>query len=172
MKNSYKLEDKKRALVHLMPPARRLAAILTRSPEKADDLAQEALVLVWSQLQGGADIQDLRPYLMTTLRNANRVRRDEHQPLTETNTPGVPGDAFGRMACHEVNSAIADLPANLRDLLNQVVQNGATYQELATSNAIPIGTVMSRLSRARSQLRAELDLPQTHAVEALLDEAS
>lgn len=158
------------ALIRLMPPARRLAAILARSPEKADDLAQEAFIKVWSRLKGGADIQDLRPYLMTTLRNTHRRTAQEPQALTETNTPACPGDAFGRVACHQVSTAIAALPASHRCLLDQMVHQGATYQELANQAGLPIGTVMSRIARARQKLRVQLELPADNAVEALLDE--
>ncbi len=157
-------------LTDLMPSLIRLARILAPSPDMAEDMAQEALLRVWARMKNGATIEDLRPYLMTTLRNASTKPAQQHQELTEQNTPGKPAEVWSRFACGDVNDAITRLPADQADLLRMAVMQGTSYAEIAKTFDLPIGTVMSRISRARAQLRADLDLPKSRAVETLLQD--
>lgn len=69
-------------------------------------------------------------------------------------------------------NALASIPSDQADLLRPLALSGATYEDLAKAFDLPIGTVMSRISRARKQLRADLGLPKSGAVEMLLDETS
>lgn len=62
-------------LTSLIPALSRLARILAPSPHQAEDMVQDALLRVWARLQKGGTIDDLRPYLMTTLRNASTNSR-------------------------------------------------------------------------------------------------
>ncbi len=157
-------------LTALMPALARLARILAPTPDQADDLMQDALLRVWARLQKGGQIDDLRPYLMTTLRNASTKPIQQDQELTEQNAPSHPAEIWDRFACADVITAMASMPDNLADLLRPLAMSGASYDELAKTFDLPIGTVMSRISRARAQLRAELDLPKMRAVEVLLDD--
>lgn len=157
-------------LTALIPALSRLARILAPTPDRAEDMAQDALLRVWARLQNGGEIDDLRPYLMTTLRNASTKPAQQDQELTEQNAPSHPAEIWDRLACSDVFNAMANMPDDLADLLRPLASSGASYSELAAMFDLPIGTVMSRISRARAQLRAELDLPKTHAVETLLDE--
>ncbi len=157
-------------LTDLMPALIRLARILAPSPDMAEDMAQEALLRVWARMKNGAAIEDLRPYLMTTLRNASTKPAPHHQELTEQNTPGKPAEVWSRFACGDVNDAITRLPADQADLLRMAVMQGTSYAQIAKTFDLPIGTVMSRISRARAQLRADLDLPKSKAVETLLQD--
>ncbi|HHI69652.1 MAG TPA: sigma-70 family RNA polymerase sigma factor [Rhodobacteraceae bacterium] len=158
------------SLTDLIPALQRLARILAPTPDQAEDMAQEALLRVWARLQDGASIDDLRPYLMTTLRNASTKPRTQDQELTEQNTPGQAPEVWSRFACSDVGGALSRLPDDQADLLRPFAIQGASYAELAKTFDLPIGTVMSRISRARAQLRAELDLPKSRAVETLLEE--
>ena len=159
------------ALTTLMPALTRLARILAPTPDLAEDMAQEALLRVWARLQKGGAIEDLRPYLMTTLRNASTRPPVQDQELTDQNTPSQPAEVWNRFACTDVNDAMSRLPDDQADLLRPLALQGATYAELAETFDLPIGTVMSRISRARAHLRADLDLPKTRAVEVLLEDA-
>ncbi len=155
-------------LTALIPALSRLARIMAPTPDLAEDMTQDALLRVWARLQKGGEIDDLRPYLMTTLRNASRKPRQQDQELTEQNAPSHAAEIWDRLACSDVINAMADMPDDLTDLLRPLAMSGASYDELAASFDLPIGTVMSRISRARAQLRAELDLPKMRAVEVLL----
>ncbi len=158
------------ALVPLMAPARRLAKILAPTPDQADDLLQDALTAVLAHLRRGGKIENLRPYLMTSLRNGGKRSARQTVELTDGNTPSIAPRAMGRLACAEVQSAIANLPDGQRSILNALVQHGSSYRELADRMNLPIGTVMSRIARARSRLRSEMGLPNGDVVEDLLCE--
>ena len=157
-------------LTTLMPALQRLARILAPTPDLAEDMAQDALLRVWVRLKKGGEIDDLRPYLMTTLRNASTRPPVQDQELTDQNTPSHPAEIWDRFACADVNCAISRLPDEQADLLRPLVMHGSSYADLAKAFDLPIGTVMSRISRARAQLRTDLELPKTHAVETLLEE--
>jgi len=155
-------------LTDLMPALTRLARILAPTPDAAEDMAQEALLRVWVRLKRGGEIEDLRPYLMTTLRNASTRPVQQDQELTEHNTPSHPAEVWSRFACDDVRNALTRLPGDQADLLRMLALHGNTYAEIAKAFDLPIGTVMSRISRARTQLRADLNLPKSRAVETLL----
>ncbi len=162
--------DKTIALTALMPDLHRLARILAPGPDAAEDLAQEALLKVWAKLDRGITIDDLRPYLMTTLRNEARRPRRRTAPLDSAPTPSTPADAPRRIACKEVMQAIDALPAGQSDLMQRYLSDGCSYAELACRTGLPLGTVTSRMARARARLCAQLDLPAGSAVQAILAE--
>ncbi len=163
-------------LVALIPHLRRLARHFAPSPDRAEDMAQEALLQVWARLRAGARIDDLRPYLMTVLRHL-RARPPGQPapgnapattPLTERNAGTVAGNPTAGLACRDVLAAIGRLPADQRALLRLLCLTRLSYQDLAQHFGLPLGTVMSRLSRARARLRRDLDLPARDSVPALL----
>lgn len=166
------MDDAREDLIALMPALSRLARILASTPDQAEDMTQDALLRVWARLQNGGEIDDLRPYLMTTLRNASTKPPRQDQELTEQNTPSHPAEIWERFACKDVIEALAMIPGDQADLLRPLALSDASYADLAKAFDLPIGTVMSRISRARSQLRNQLDLPKSHAVEALLDQTA
>jgi RNA polymerase sigma-70 factor (ECF subfamily) len=133
-------------------------------------MALEALLNVWARLQKGGEIDDLRPYLMTTLRNASTKPVQQDQALTEKNTPSQPADVWGRLACLDVLNALAKIPDDQAALLRPLALSDASYADLAKTFNLPVGTVMSRISRARHQLRRQLELPKSRAVEVILDQ--
>lgn len=157
-------------LIHLIPALKRLARIRAPHPDLAEDMAQDALLRVLVQIEKGAKIDDLRPYLMTTLRNASTKPVQRNQELTEFNSPSHSGEIWPRFACADVSDAISQLPDDQAALLRQFALHDCSYAELAKTFGLPIGTVMSRISRARAQLRGALELPRSRAVETLLEE--
>lgn len=159
-------------LTDLMPALSRLARILAPTSDLAEDMAQDALLRVWVRLKRGGEIDDLRPYLMTTLRNASTRPAPQDQELTDQNTPGHPAEIWSRFACADVSGAIERLPDDQADLLRPLAMLGTSYADLAKAFDLPIGTVMSRIARARAQLRADLKLPKSGAVETLLAEST
>jgi len=157
-------------LTALMPALHRLARKISPSKAIADDLTQEALLRVWIRIGADEPIDELRPYLMTTLRNLSRRPARALNELTDENMPCTLAEAPRRMATRDVLIALARLPAKDASLLVKVALNGEGYAEVAASMGIPVGTIMSRIARARSRLRADLDLPASHAVECLLED--
>jgi RNA polymerase sigma-70 factor (ECF subfamily) len=142
-----------------IPALRRYARALTRDAETADDLVQDTLVraLRSQHLFHGGDV---RSWLYTILTNLNRnrlrslARRPLLTPIDDNDTAGAAGpEAGGR----DIERALAGLVEDQRSALLLVVLEGLTYREVAEVQGVPIGTVMSRLARARMQIKAYLD---------------
>ncbi len=147
-------------LTDLVSDCQRLARILIRNRAQADDLAQEALLKTWSRLAQGAEIDELRPYLMTVLRRdaARAGALPRELPLGETEVMDArANDALSRLGWQDVRTALTRLPADQAALL-AAVADGLSYRQLAAREGVPIGTIMSRLARARAALRTELQL--------------
>ncbi len=142
-----------------IPALRRYARALTRDADVADDLVQDTLVrALRSQhlFHGG----ELRSWLYTILINLNRNRLRtlaRRPPLTvigENDAPDMSGpEAGGR----DIERALASLVEEQRTALLLVVLEGLSYRQVAEVQGVPIGTVMSRLARARVQIKAYLD---------------
>lgn len=155
-------------LVALIPDLRRLARRLTRDPVAAEDLVQEALLRVWTQLGRQSGIEDLKPYLMTAARNLARRPRPAALALSDAPEPTAPPLAPGRLALREVAGALSRLPAAEMRLILRQVTGGESYAEIAAAEGLPIGTVMSRLARGRARLRKDCGLPENGPVAAFL----
>ena len=141
-----------------IPALRRYARALTRDADVADDLVQDTLVraLRFEHLFNGGD---LRSWLYTILTNLNRnrlrslARRPVLTPIDDDDAPDMSGpEAGGR----DIERALATLVEEQRAALLLVVLEGLSYREVADIQGVPIGTVMSRLARARAQIRAYL----------------
>jgi RNA polymerase sigma-70 factor, ECF subfamily len=142
-----------------VPALRRYARALTRDAELADDLVQDTLVraLRSEHLFHGGEI---RSWLYTILTNLNRnrlrslARRPAMTSIGDNDAPDMAGpEAGGR----DIERALATLVEDQRTALLLVVLEGLSYREVAEVQGVPIGTVMSRLARARMQIKAYLD---------------
>lgn len=151
-------------LIEHIQALRRCAAALVGSPADADDLVQEALKRALVYFDGDRQIDDLRAYLFRILRNARndmfkrRLRAGTPVPIDNMNLVSSEVSQMERIACHEVVSAMQRLPESHRQLLLLVGVQELSYREAAGHLGLPIGTVMSRLNRARAALRAMLDV--------------
>ncbi|MGB3314461.1 MAG: RNA polymerase sigma factor [Albidovulum sp.] len=155
-------------LVALIPDLRRLARRLTRDPSAAEDLAQEALLRVWTQMGRKAGIDKLKPYLMTAARNLARRPRPATLALSDAPEPSAPPAAPGRLALREVADAITRLPEAEMRLILRKATGDESYAEIAAAEGVPVGTVMSRLARGRARLRQDCGLPEKGPVAAFL----
>ena len=142
-----------------IPALRRYARALTRNADTADDLVQDTLVraLRSEHLFHGGDV---RAWLYTILTNLNRnrlrslARRPVLTPIEDNDAPDLAGpEAGGR----DIERALATLVDDQRAALLLVVLEGLSYREVAEVQGVPIGTVMSRLARARAQIKSYLD---------------
>jgi RNA polymerase sigma-70 factor (ECF subfamily) len=148
----------------LIPALRRYARALVRNRANADDLVQDCLeraVSRWHQRRDG----DVRAWLFTILHNLaisqfrQSATRGRHVSIDETNE-----DDFGEAAVQEqklmyqdVLSKLAKLPEDQRAVLLLVAVEDLSYGDAAKVLNIPVGTVMSRLSRARERLQQEIE---------------
>jgi len=139
-----------------IPALRRYARALTRNTETADDLVQDTLVraLRSEHLFHGGEI---RSWLFTILTNLNRnrlrslARRPAAKSLEDDDAADLAGPEAGQ---RDIERALAMLVEDQRHALLLVVLEGLSYREVAEVQAVPIGTVMSRLARARAQIKA------------------
>ncbi|TMM54858.1 RNA polymerase sigma factor [Sulfitobacter sabulilitoris] len=147
-------------LLRLIPRIRARAARLTSSSADADDLAQDALIKLWQITRRGQRIEALDRYAMTVLHNLARQRwrqARQMEELGEDDATCAP-DAPVRMACADLAAAIDRLPRDQARLMHCVAAGETSPAALARATGVPPGTVMSRLSRARTALRADLGL--------------
>jgi RNA polymerase sigma factor (sigma-70 family) len=148
----------------LIPALRRYARSLLRNPTSADDLVQDCLeraVSHWHQRREG----NTRSWLFTILHNlaVNQFRqsaaRGRHVTIDETNEDDFGQDAVQeqKLMYRDVLNKLAKLPEDQRAVLLLVAVEDLSYAEAAKVLNIPIGTVMSRLSRARERLQQEIE---------------
>jgi RNA polymerase sigma-70 factor (ECF subfamily) len=163
-------------LIELLPRLRRFALSLTRHGEEADDLVQtacERALRSRSQWQEGTRLD---AWMFRIIRNLwidqvrARASRGPSAPLDDVPEPmGEDGREVveSRLTLSAVETAMASLSAEFREVLILVCVDGLSYKEAAERLDIPIGTVMSRLARARLALSARIaPLPHPASVPA------
>lgn len=146
----------------------RTAWSLTRSDADAQDLVQDTLLRAYRAIER-FDGRYPRAWLLTIMRNANinRVRKkkpdllDDPDATFERSTDFADQDHPESLVVDPVfdaaiESAFAELPDMFREIVELVDLNGLAYQEAADLLDIPVGTVMSRLHRARKRIRESL----------------
>ena len=153
---------------HLLPhmdAAYNLARWLLRDPHDAEDAVQEACLRAYramDRFRGG----DGRPWLLTIVRNVCysqlRKNRGEPEPFDE-DAHGSAYDpaeanavAWREVKAERLRRALEQLPAEFREAIVLREIEGLSYREVAAIAGIPVGTVMSRLARARRRLQTEL----------------
>ncbi len=147
----------------------RVAWSLTRNAADADDLAQETFVRAWQALPRFRVGEPLYPWLARIAMNLafslhrRRRRRPESalEPLVEagrqwSGTEDPERDAAERERAERLARAFAELSEEHQAVLALRVVEDLSYEEIAGTLHVPVGTVMSRLSRARAELRRRL----------------
>jgi RNA polymerase sigma factor (sigma-70 family) len=146
------------SLIDMIPRLRRYARALVGERGAADDLVQDTLERAWSKRHLYRHGSDLRAWLFTVMHNVhvNRVRATRRTDPLEDEIPEMarPAQQGDGLLARDLERALARLPAEQREVLLLVSLEEMTYEEAADALGIPIGTVMSRLSRAREKLRA------------------
>jgi RNA polymerase sigma-70 factor, ECF subfamily len=147
-----------------IPALRRYAGTLLRDRQEVDDLVHDCLVRALDRLHTRRNDAEMRPWLFSIMHNLyiSRIRqkrtRGVAEPLdavTET-TLGVEASQEHHVQTRQVMGVVERLPEDLRSVLLLVTVEDLSYAEVAQVLAIPIGTVMSRLSRARERIRRDL----------------
>lgn len=149
-------------VARLLPAVQRYARVLTRSGVEADDLAQEALLRAYEKRRSFDGSRPLLPWLLSIVHNLfiDRTRRrstearvhDTLSAMAALLPPAMEADT--RLRLQALLAGFEALPDEQRAALHLVVIEGLSYQEAATTLDIPVGTLMSRLARARGALRA------------------
>jgi len=150
------------ALIVLIPRLRRYARVLCADAASADDLVQDTLERACERLAQWRSGSDLRAWSFAIMHNlfVSETRRPRYR--LEVAADAAPGDATfdpgaSWAAAHDLERALRALPLAQRQALLLVAFEDMSYDQVATVMGVPLGTVMSRLSRARSRLRQLLD---------------
>ena len=148
-------------LVAAIPNMRAFAISLCGNRDRADDLVQEALVKAWNHLSSFQEGTNLKAWLFTILRNAyfSELRKTKREVADSDGQLAarlsVPPEQQGHLDLIDLNRALAQLPPDQREALILVGAEGFSYEDAATISACAVGTVKSRVNRARTRL-AEL----------------
>ena len=159
------LSPRDQIVLHL-PALRAFALSLTRNPDRADDLVQDTVERAWRHIGSFKPGTNLRGWLCTILRNGfysdlRKSRREVADPDGAfVARLAIRPDHDGVLALREFLLAFARLSPEHREVLTLVGALGFSYEEAAQTTGLAIGTVKSRVSRARAILSVLLDLPQ------------
>jgi RNA polymerase sigma factor (sigma-70 family) len=148
-----------------------LAKWLTRSHEDAEDIVQESFLRAFSAFATFRG-ENAKPWLLTIVRNTSMtwLKRNRHGAATigfedtlEDPVERSPDPEEGLMiSCdrEQVRLALEQLPLDFREAIILREMEGLSYKEISATIGVPIGTVMSRLSRGRDWLKRILSTPQ------------
>jgi RNA polymerase sigma-70 factor (ECF subfamily) len=156
-------DDFRNGLIDLLPFLRAFSRTLCGHPELADDLAQEALVKAWQARSHFRPGTNLKAWLFTILRNlyySDRRRSWRQAPWDESAASLVPtaqGEQSWAADLNDTARAMSMLPAEQREALILVGAGGFSYEDAAKISGCAIGTVKSRVARARRAVIATLD---------------
>ena len=161
--------DMKDRLVALLPNLRAFAFSLCGQHDRADDLVQETLLKAWSHLDSFQEGTNLRAWLFTILRNTfitemrRRGREVEDANGTKADGLSVAPAQQGHIDMQDVRKALDLLPHHQREALVLVGAAGMSYDETAEITKCAVGTVKSRVNRARSRLAQLLGVDSAEA---------
>ncbi|HKY31941.1 MAG TPA: sigma-70 family RNA polymerase sigma factor [Candidatus Polarisedimenticolia bacterium] len=162
-----------------MRPLYTMAVRLTHNPQEAEDLVQETLLRAYRFFDKYEQGSNFKAWLFKILKNSfiNRYRKGQQQPETvdfgaiedgleslvdvsaqggQPPSPDPEKSFFDGVVDSEIEDALAGLPPEYRMVFLMAVQEEMSYKEIAAALSIPIGTVMSRLHRARRLMQARL----------------
>jgi len=146
------------------------ALVLTRNHAEAEDLVQEAYVRAIPAMGRLRADSNTKGWLFTILRNVwlNQLRKYRNGPqMIEIDVDGVANSVVepskdshdlyvSKLEAEQVRAAIQELPVDFREIILLREYEDLSYQEIASILGCPVGTVMSRLGRARAKLRVLL----------------
>jgi RNA polymerase sigma-70 factor (ECF subfamily) len=150
-------------MVSLVPQLHTFARSLCRDGVRADDLVQEALLRAFNNISRFKPGTNLKAWLFTIVRNEHysQLRRRKFEahdiPGDALPEPSVPPDHDGELELRDLNRALACLSPGQRAALILVSASGFSYDEAASICGCAVGTIKSRVARARSSLLAMLD---------------
>lgn len=154
----------KQALLGALPSLRAFAMSLSGRHDRADDLVQETVMKAWAKQADFTLGTNIQAWLVTILRNhyysqLRKSRREvQDSEGTYTANLGVAPAHDGVMDLADFRRALLELPSEQREALLLVGASGFSYEEAAVICGCAVGTIKSRVSRARTRLQSALDI--------------
>lgn len=151
----------KSGLIAAIPSLRAFAVSLTGKPDRADDLVQETMMKAWAAQASFEPGSNLKAWLYTILRNEfyssyrKRKREVEDADGKIAGSVGTQPAQHSHMDFSDMQAALLRLPSDQREALLLVTASDLSYEEAASVCGVAIGTIKSRVNRARARL-AEL----------------
>lgn len=162
----YDTPQKRDEVLDYVPSLRAYALSLTRNKTDADDLVQETLTKAIAKFQLFQSGTNLRAWLMTIMRNTffTQVKKSRREPTGAADCVSaaltVPATQEWVLRGKELQQAVMDLPVHYRETLFLVVMMGHSYDDAAEICGVAVGTVKSRVNRARAILQKQFDYDQ------------
>ena len=152
----------RRALVEAVPNLRAFGISLCGDVDRADDLVQETLVKAWNNLGSFQEGTNLKAWLFTILRNTfsecRKLRRGEGPRRGYSARLSVHPEQLGHMDFADFKRALSQLSDDQREALVLVGAEGFSYEEVAEICGCAVGTVKSRVNRARARISELLNV--------------
>lgn len=149
-------------LISNIPSLRAFAYSLCGNATRADDLVQETMVKAWANFHSFQEGTNLRAWLFTILRNEfysqmrKKGREVEDADGQIAERQAVVGNQEAHLELEELKRALDKLPADQREAIILVGASGMSYEEAASVGGVAVGTMKSRVSRARRRLAESL----------------
>ncbi|MCW8844067.1 MAG: RNA polymerase sigma factor [Rhodobacteraceae bacterium] len=163
--------DPRDDILEHLPSMRAFAMSLTRNRSSADDLVHDSIVKAWKNFDKYQQGTNLRAWLFTILRNTfySQRRKAKHEVADVDGalaaTLSVKPQHDGRLALADFEKAFAKLPDEHREALILVGASGMSYEEAAETCGVAVGTVKSRVNRARKKLAELMALSEDEPLE-------
>jgi RNA polymerase sigma-70 factor (ECF subfamily) len=157
-------ESEREGLLTHLPNLRAFAMSLCRNKHDADDLLQETMLKAWNNLDSFREGTNLRAWLFTIMRNTHfsDYRKKRADMLDESSDQlaqiGVPPTQIDSADRRHIAAALDKLNFEQREAIILVAAEGFNYEEAAAISNCPVGTIKSRLNRARSRLAEILEI--------------
>lgn len=154
----------KKAMLAALPSLRAFAMSLTGRPDRADDLVQETVMRAWAKQESFQPGTNMNAWLFTILRNLfysqmrKRGREVQDTDGAFTATLGVAPPQDGVMDLADLKNALNRLPPDQREAILLIGASGFSYEEAAEICGCAVGTIKSRVNRARNRLQEILDV--------------
>ena len=154
----------KKAMLAALPSLRAFAMSLTGRPDRADDLVQETVMRAWAKQESFQPGTNLNAWLFTILRHLfysqmrKRGREVQDTDGAFTASLGVAPPQDGVMDLADLKNALNRLPPDQREAILLIGASGFSYEEAAEICGCAVGTIKSRVNRARNRLQEILDV--------------
>lgn len=154
----------KKSLIESLPDLRAFARSLIRNADKADDLVQDTILKAWAKQDSFEVGTNIKAWLVTILRNEfysqmrKRGREVQDSEGTYSNAVAIHPAQYGSLDLKDFRKALDQLPDDQREAIILIGASGFSYEEAAEICDCAIGTIKSRVSRARSRLQELLEI--------------